>query len=193
MWWNINRRLNTAVKIISPINTYSPEIVFILETAAGYDEIPNITGYQKFADENICKLNHGGIVVYVKYALASHVFNITFNECFISFRLDFVPHFMFVGAYIQPENSLYFQPNMFCALGDLLIDLNERSLIPILGGDINCRYGDLNSIFRNHVVHYAANVDVNSNHHGRTYGYDICSAGNIFPINHLKKGGEIST
>ena len=89
-----------VTKNISPISVQKPDIVFLTETSAGYDAIPTIGGYEKFADKEIRELNHGGIVCYVRSALAPHVFNITFNESYVSFRLNFIPTFVFIGCYI---------------------------------------------------------------------------------------------
>ena len=50
------------------------------------------------------------------------------RESFTKFRLDFIPNIVFIGAYIQPENSLYFNVNMFSELSELLIDIEERNL-----------------------------------------------------------------
>ena len=64
LWWNVNLRLDTALKSASPICIYKPHIVFILETSAGYQALPQIEDYRKYADKNIHTLNHGSIAVY---------------------------------------------------------------------------------------------------------------------------------
>ena len=112
-WWNVNRRLETILSHVSPIDNEKPQIIFTIETSLGFDFIPELKNYKKFADKNIVQLNHGGIVAYIASSIASHVFNITYHECYISLRLDFVPNILFVGTYIQPENSQYFSYSMF--------------------------------------------------------------------------------
>ena len=112
------------------------------------------------------------------------------RESFTKFRLDFIPNIVFIGAYIQPENSLYFNVNMFSELSELLIDIKERNLTPILGGDLNCRYGNLNQMFGNGSILYNENIDKTSNHHGRTFGADLCKVGLTFPVNHLIHGNK---
>ena len=188
LWWNVNRRLDVILKNLSPIKTCLPHIMFVLETALGFDTIPEINGYHKFADGNLAELNHGGIVAYVKSSVAASVFDVTYNKCFISFRLDFAPHLLIIGAYIQPESSPYFSTDMFYDLSNLMISSNERKLVPLMGGDINCRFGDLNNAFVGRYLVYGENADVVSNHHGRTFGVDLCNTGNIFPLNHLNYG-----
>ena len=167
-----------------------PDIVFLTETSAGYDAIPTIGGYEKFADKEIRELNHGGIVCYVRSALAPHVFNIIFNESYVSFRLNFIPTFVFIGCYIQPENSKYFDPDMFGELGALLMTLQERKLNPIMGGDLNCRFGNLNQLREERGLLYGENSDMSSNKHGLTYGKDLCRVGDVFPLNHLVYRGK---
>ena len=133
-------------------------------------------------------MNHGGIVAYVERSIASNVFEIVYNECFVSFRLDFVPHLTLIGAYVQPESSPYFNPRMFHDLSSLILTLNERNLTPIVGGDLNCRFGDLNIAFQDRGLVYSENADRTSNHHGRTFGVDLCNSSEVFPINHLSYG-----
>ena len=59
-----------------------------------------------------------------------------------------------------------------------------------MGGDLNCRFGDMNTLFNvDHLV-YEPNVDGTSNKHGSIYGKDICSASGIFPLNHLMHKGK---
>ena len=123
--------------------------------------------------------------MYVESSLAPHVFNITYDKCFISCRFDFSPKLLFIGTYIQPESSPYFCASMFSDLSSLLLDACSRKLIPIIGGDINCRFGPLNDNFHNGLL-YTDNVDTTSNFHGRTYGVDLCKTTGIFPVNHLQ-------
>ena len=191
MWWNVNRRLLEITKNISPISVQKPDVIFVTETSAGYDAIPNIEGYEKYADKDIRELNHGGIAFYVCSALVPHVFNISFNKSYVSFRLNFVPSLVFIGCYIQPENSKYFDPDMFSELGGFLVELRERKLIPMMGGDVNCRFGNLNSIDNENRLLYEDNVDGTSNKHGLTYGKDLCKTGDIFPLNHLLYRGKV--
>ena len=74
---------------------------------------------------------------------------------------------------------------MFSELCAQLVTSHEKNLIPFMGGDINCRFGDLNSAFYDFKLCYATNIDSVSNFHGRTYGIDMCTVGNISPLNHL--------
>ena len=66
----------------------------------------------------------------------------------------------------------------------------EKNLIPILGGDLNCRYDDLNTLLENEFYYYSQNVDNYQNNHGKTYGKDLCNATKMFPLNHINLLGE---
>ena len=74
---------------------------------------------------------------------------------------------------------------MFSAVCSLLIQSQERNMIPILGGGMNCRYGNLNEAIKQRGFLYEENVDTANNNQGRTFGIDLCNAGNIAPLNHL--------
>ena len=152
----------------------------------GYDILPCMKNYTKFADQNVKFQDNGGVVAYVQNELALHVFDVTYNTCFISLRLDQIPHFAFIGTYIQPEGSSHFDPDMFGTLGSHVLSLHEKNLIPILGGDMNCRFGELNNAFQEQRLAYLDNKDNVSNHHGRTYGIELCNSCKIFPLNHLR-------
>ena len=152
----------------------------------GYDILPSIKNYTKFADQNVKSLDYGGIVAYVENSLAPHVFDVKYNTCFISLRLDHIPQFVFIGMYIQPERSSHFDSDMFGILGSYLLSLRERNLVPILGGDMNCRFGELSYAFQEQRLAYVENKDNTSNYHGRTYGIDLCNSCKIFPLNHLR-------
>ena len=185
-WWNVNRNLDVILKSHSAIQDCTPQIAFLSESSMGYDILPSIKNYTKFADQNIKSLDYGGIVAYVENSLAPHVFEIRYSTCFVSLRLDHVPQFVFIGMYIQPEGSPHFDGDMFGILASYLLSLRERNLVPILGGDMNCRFGELNYAFREQSVAYMENTDSTSNYHGRTYGVDLCNTCKIFPLNHLK-------
>ena len=105
--------------------------------------LPKIVNYTAFADpkKNFC--NHGGIAAYVKNCFASNIFDLSYNECYVSFRLDIAPTYLFGGVYINPENSKYFTPEMFTELDSLLVRCDENDYIPYIG-DFNSRLGDFN-------------------------------------------------
>ena len=54
---------------------------------------------------------------------------------------------------------------------------------------MNCRFGNLSDAFRGKGL-YEQNVDTLDNYNGRNHGIDVCNAGNIFPLNHLRYKGR---
>ena len=179
----MNRKLKIIKYICSSNIKKLYDIIFISEISIGYGGLPSLLGYKPFSDNTILTRNCGGIAVYIKDNIAAHVFALSFNPCYISFRLDFCPSYIFIGTYIQPEGSRYFTPNMFADLAGVLLKCQENNLIPILGGDMNCRPGNLNDL--QSTMSYSKNIDEKTNAHGRTYFPDICLVGKIFPLNHL--------
>ena len=67
---------------------------------------------------------------------ARHVFQVPFDPVYICFRLDFVPNYVFIGVYIQPEGARYFKMEMFSRLGATLIEYYEKGLTHVIGEDL---------------------------------------------------------
>ena len=170
-------------KFTDAFRTY--DIIFLLETNLGYDVLPSFDYYTKFANPDIKICNFGGIACYVKHGLANHLFQIRFDSSFISFRIDTCPSFMFYGVYIQPEGARYFNEGLFTDLVSSLIECNEKNIVPIIGGDLNCRPGNFENV-SNSKWKYNANKDLITNKHGRTFLKDLCLTCNINPINGLR-------
>ena len=123
----------------------------------------------------------------MKNCFASNIFDLSYDECYVSFRLDIAPTYLFGGVYINPENSKYFTPEMFAELDSLLVRCDENDYIPYIGGDFNSRLDDFNLLCSS--CHYESNVDKTTNSHGRIFMADICKRNNVYPFNHLKYKG----
>ena len=80
---------------------------------------------------------------------------------------------------------------MFGELSNYLLSAREKNLTPIIGGDFNCQYGDLNIAFQHANRLYNTNMDATSNKHGQTYGKDLCKLNEIFALNHLTNRGKV--
>ena len=113
-----------------------------------------------------------------------NIFNLSYSDCYVIFRFDFAPSYIFDGVYIQLENSKYLTSRMFAEVDSLLSHCIEYNYIPYIGGDFNSRLGDLNLL--SNTWHYSENVDAVTNKHGRTFMMGVCKRNDIFPINHLK-------
>ena len=96
-----------------------------------------------------------------------------------------IPHVVFIGVYIKPESSQFFDPLMFSELCSYIIECHEHNKTGILRGDFNNRPGELNNIRNNNLWIYTENMDKYSNSHGRTYFPVLCNSADVMPLNHL--------
>ena len=62
---------------------------------------------------------------------------------------------------------------MFSELGSFPVSVRENKLIPVLGGDLICRFRDLNRLREDNRLVYKENVEVTSNKYGLMYGKDL--------------------
>ena len=165
-------------------------MIFISETNLGYDALPSFEKYTRVADPSKKTCSYGGIAWYIKNSLAKHMFQVQFNEAYISFRLTIFPNYVFIGVYVQPEGARHFKVNMFADVGALLAECHDKGFTPYIGGDFNSRPGDLHLINSDNTWKYESNADRNTNKHGKTFFRDICCAGNVKPINGMKYYGK---
>ena len=75
---------------------------------------------------------------------------------------------------------------MFAELCSHIIECHRMNKIVYLGGDLNCRPGNLNNISRDKSWSYTDNIDLKNNSHGRNFFPELCKVANIMPVNHLK-------
>ena len=141
-------------------------MVFIFETNLTTMALPTFDNYTVISNPNRKSSSHGGIAVYIKNHLRKNVIDIEYNECYISFRLDIAPDFIFAGIYIQPENSKYFSIQRYA----LLRKCNQCNYTPFIGGDFNSILGDMNNLAPS--WRYETNRDEPTNKHGGIYTRD---------------------
>ena len=165
-------------------------MIFISETNLGHDALPSFKDYTTVADPSKKICTYGGIAWYVRNSLAKHMFQVQFNEAYISFRLNLFPNIVFIGVYVQPEGARNFNLHMFAEVGALLADCNQKGLTPYVGGDFNSRPGDLHLINSDIAWTYESNIDTKTNKHGKTFFRDLCCAGKVKPINGMKYYGK---
>ena len=123
--------------------------------------IPNVTQ----CDPKVQNCSFGGIAWYIHETLAEHVFDIVYNVCFISFRIDLAPKYVFIGVYIQPEGARYFCPSMFSSLTKFIEVTIAKGYIPYVGGDLNSRVEDINLLVPDNTWIYDKKVDPVTNTH----------------------------
>ena len=108
------------------------------------------------------------------------------RSSFIGFSFEMFPNIVFIGVYIKPEGSKYFDQCMFAELCAYVLDCHERNKIVYLGGDFNSRPGDFNCIMHENSWKYSNNVDKNCNSHGKKFFKDLCSTADVMPLNNMK-------
>ena len=160
------------------------DVIFILEANLATSVLPSVKHYTAYANPNLKLCIHCGIAVYEKNDYSKNIFDLSYGECYITFRFNFAPNYIFGGVYIQPENAGYFNPSMCAQLASILSHCVECNYIPYIGGDFNARLGNWNLLSKS--WHYSNNIDTITNKYGRTFMTDICKRNNIYPINHLK-------
>ena len=52
------------------------------------------------------------VFAYVKNCFASNILDLSYKDCYVSFRLDIATIYLFGGVYIKSENSKHFTPEM---------------------------------------------------------------------------------
>ena len=185
MWWNVNKRLSHVLKYDNPLEENELDMFFVSETCLGHGSYPVFKDFTTISDPTVKTCQHGGFAWYVKDSLCSHLIGVTYGSSFVAFSLDMFPHTVFVGVYIKPEGSAFFDPMMFTELGSYIMDCHERNKVVFIGGDFNSRPGDLNEIRTDNLWRYDENVDKNNNSHGRTFFKDFCTTADVMPLNHL--------
>lgn len=110
------------------------DIILISETHGKTPDIKEFTLAAKYTSKNSSR---GGIALYVKHGIAQQVHNIHKHECYISFQLKCVPTFLFIGLYIPPIDSTYFNEDCFPDVISFLIDKINSGLTIFAGGDLN--------------------------------------------------------
>ena len=165
-----------------------------METHIASTNLPVIKNYQKVVDPTVQYRNRGGTVIYVSERIAKYVFDISYNECYVSLRLTICPTFKFFSIYITCEGSTYADPSSFGLLTQQLSECASRKQVPILGGDFNSRVGALDEIQVDGMNwRYEKNCDKGTNLYGRTYFKDLCRTNKILPINHMKYKNKVFT
>ena len=137
MWWNVNKRLAHILKYDNnPLQEDELDMFFVSETCLGHGGYPVFKDFTVISDPTVKACQHGGFAWYVKDSLCGHLIGVTYGSSFVAFSLDIFPHVVFVGIYIKPEGSQFFDPTMFNELGSYIMDCHERNKIVFIGGDL---------------------------------------------------------
>ena len=116
MWWNVNKRLPHVLKYDSPLNIKKLDMFFVSETCLGHGSYPSFKDFTVTSDPTVKSCLHGFFAWYLKDSVHGYLMKVTYGSSFIAFSLDIFPHIVFIGVYIKPEGSVYFDPMMFTGL-----------------------------------------------------------------------------
>ena len=91
-----------------------------------------------------------------------------------------------MGVYMYPYDSYNYTDSDFGLLSSEIEYWLSNGLILFIGGDLNGRIGDINSLSLNSLKwHYTNNIDTHLHQHGKMLR-NICELHQILPINHCR-------
>ena len=146
------------------------------------------TGFTVF--QHSAKQGHrGGVAILMKPSISKYVRNLDKSyENVVSFELAIFPNILFIGCYISPEDSPYYDGAVFGHLQSLVN--NDRSKKVIIMGDLNSRIGVPTNIFagREKCV-YEGVEDITVNKNGKCV-LQLCEDNKLVILNNLKHGAK---
>ena len=131
------------------------------------------------------KGHRGGVALLVKPSVSKFIRNIDRSyENVISFELTILPNIIFVGCYITPSDSPYYDNAVFGHLQSLL--KNDESKKFMIMGDLNSRVGVPTELrIRDKKLLYEGCNDVTVNKNGRCV-LKLCEDNKLAVVNNLK-------
>lgn len=183
-WWNVNGKLDLCLKASKWI--YEQDMLFVSETHGKETEINQ---FQIAAQYKSVYGKRGGITVYIKNEWANEVTDVQTNECYVGITLKCAPKYTFIGVYIPPYDSVYYNETCFADTIAYIKSRQENGHTVYIGGDFNSRPGDLNKINPQLGTHYERNMDLPQNSHGILFG-DLCRSTEMLPLNHLSQANR---
>ena len=146
------------------------------------------TGFTVF--QHPAKQGHrGGVAVMLKPSVAKYVRKLDRSyENVISFELEIVPDVVFVGCYIAPSDSPYYDAAVFGYLQGLL--KKDESKYFFIMGDLNSRVGiPADVTVDNEKLSYEGCEDRAVNKNGKCL-LQLCEDTSLVVVNNLKFGGR---
>ena len=163
----------------------SYEIVFLTEIKTS--QKISCSGLTVF--QNSAKKGHrGGVALSLKPILVQYVKNMDRSyENVISFELDFMEGVLFVGVYITPTDSPYYDDAIFGYLQSILKKDGSKTVFIL--GDLNSRVGIPKDLkFGDMKLNYSGCNDNNTNENGRKL-LDMCRETFTAVVSNVHFGG----
>ena len=146
------------------------------------------TGFTVF--QHSAKQGHrGGVALLIKPGICKFIQNLDRSyENVLSFELSIIPGIIFVGCYISPDDSPYYDAAVFGHIQSLL--KRDESKEAFIMGDLNSRVGvpDNLTIGSEKCVYEGAE-DTSVNMNGRRI-LDLCVETRMVVVNNLKHGNR---
>ena len=158
------------------------EVIFLTEIKTS--QRISCTGFKVY--QNSAKKGHrGGIALLIKPHLAQFIKNLDRSyENTISFELDFLPDILFLGCYITPKDSPYYDAAIFGYIQSVL--KRDAGKIVYVIGDLNSRIGNpTDACFDDNTLEYIGCNDFIVNENGKCL-LDVCRETNTAVVNNLK-------
>ena len=146
------------------------------------------TGFTVF--QHSAKQGHrGGVALLMKPGISKYLRNLDKSyENVMSFELAIIPGILFVGCYIAPEDSPYYDGAVFGYIQGLI--KNDESKRVIILGDLNSRVGNpTNLVVGNSKCVYEGVEDIAVNKNGKC-ALQMCEDNNLVIVNNLKCGAN---
>ena len=162
------------------------EVIFLTEIKTSQKIL--CTGFTVY--QNSAKKGHrGGIAVLIKHHLAQFVKNLDRSyENVISFELDFLPDILFLGCYITPKDSPYYDAAIYGYIQSVF--KRDTSKIVYVIGDLNSRVGKpTDACFDEDILVYRGCEDIIVNENGKNL-MDVCRETNTAVVNNLLYDGK---
>ena len=162
------------------------DIVFLTEIKTSLKI--SSTGFKVY--QNSAKKGHrGGIALLIKPFYVQFLKNLDRSyENVISFELEFLPDIVFLGIYITPKDSPYYDGAIFGYIQSVL--KKDTSKIVYVIGDLNSRVGNpVDLYFEDNLLEYDDCDDLAVNENGKCL-LDMCRGNNVAVVNNLKYGDK---
>ena len=147
------------------------------------------TGFEIY--QNSAKAGHrGGIALLVKPCFIQFIKNMDRSyENVISFEMVFIPNIIFIGCYITPDDSPYYDFAIFGYIQGII--KRDESKTYIIFGDLNSRVGDPGLCLEGgNVFQYAECEDKIVNNNGNNI-LQLCKDEKLAVVNNMKYGEKI--
>ena len=162
------------------------DVIFLTEIKTSQKIL--CTGFTVY--QNSAKKGHrGGIALLIKPHLAQFINNLDRSyENTISFELDFLPDIVFLGCYITPRDSPYYDAAIFGYIQSVV--KKDAGKIVYIIGDLNSRVGiPTETPFGDESLEYGEVNDTSINENGKCL-LDVCRATDTAVVNNLMYGGK---